>query len=516
MNKKNQWHYIALSIILVIAIFFRFMKLSTLPYGMSSLEAKTALSSMQALKHPDHLLSLSRDHDNNIIYGTMQHASISILGTNPLGARLPSAILGIILVWLVYYFVNRFFHHKAALWAMLAVAINFSAVHFSRLAISANLVPVLSIISLILFYEIFINETKNKKYYIALVLLNIISIYLYTQFAWLIMAEIIGIIYKLWKNKDDRRAKRFIILIAIMIVAIATKIIANSGDNGIISTIISGTFLDSKINGGNPLTSLIGSVYHSISIFLISGDSNTEFNISKLATFNTFFTIGLILGLIYIIKNKKYPLYYQSLIVLIVGLIMASFNPVNSTSMLRLNIFMPLMFAIVGIGVSTMQSFLKHKLNLKNNHIITPALLGACVILSVCLTFIQYFYNWNEDYSVANIYQSNSLTFMLKELPNSENSKFIVYDKSAPTSSYDFIIFGTKSNHSVQVINLDELASMDLNSTKDSTFYVLETNNSPIDQISTRIKQKYSEVKAESITDSTTGKVLYYKIKPGA
>ncbi len=93
------------------------------------------------------------------IYATVP--SVWLFGVNEFATRLPSAIAGIIAVYLVYLLCKKLFDSKVALFVAFSLAINPWHIHFSRGAWEANLALTLLLAGIWFFYQ----AVNEKKYF---------------------------------------------------------------------------------------------------------------------------------------------------------------------------------------------------------------------------------------------------------------------------------------------------------------------------------------------------------------
>ena len=153
----------ALTAILLLASLLRFGGLQARPDAwMHSCPPKCAdralLNSPPGLEHDEvahwlinrdilagnHSIYFAEAYGHEALYHYIQAGFGGLVGDHALGLRLPSAYLGVLLVAVSYALGRQMFSHRIGLWAAAFLAVLFWPVFFSRLALRAISLPVLS------------------------------------------------------------------------------------------------------------------------------------------------------------------------------------------------------------------------------------------------------------------------------------------------------------------------------------------------------------------------------------
>ncbi|MEA5510378.1 glycosyltransferase family 39 protein [Crocosphaera sp. UHCC 0190] len=198
-----------LPIILILALLLRVMFLGTIPNGFFTDEASNAYDAYSILhtlrdQYGEFLpwyFKSANDYREGL-YMYLMVPFIKVFGLNPFGARITSAILGTLTVFIVYHLGKEIFNQRIGLLSALFLAILPWHIHFSRTTFRAILLPCLFSLSLLFFVKSF----KQPKWLILSSLMLGISIYTYNSarvFIPLFMLGL-GVIYweHLWKNKN--------------------------------------------------------------------------------------------------------------------------------------------------------------------------------------------------------------------------------------------------------------------------------------------------------------------------
>jgi len=167
--KKFLIHY-SLFIILVTAAFLRLWRLGSVPPSLTSDEAALGYNAYSILK-------TGRDEYGQILpiifksfgdykpglYVYSDTPFVAVLGLNEFSTRLPSALAGVIAVWLIYKIVVKFSaeqkDHRLGLIAAFLLAVTPWHIHFSRGAWEVNLALTLTLAGIYFFLKS-LEETK--------------------------------------------------------------------------------------------------------------------------------------------------------------------------------------------------------------------------------------------------------------------------------------------------------------------------------------------------------------------
>lgn len=141
-------------------------------------------------------------HDHPVLFFILQHFTIKMFGENMFALRLPSALLGIIAVFLIYLVAEKMLNKKAALLAAALLAVQSYHIWVSRLGIQDGLVITLSL--LIWWLWLMAVEKKDWRWWCAWG--SVLGLGVIAKYTILIIVPILlahALIYKhyVWKNK---------------------------------------------------------------------------------------------------------------------------------------------------------------------------------------------------------------------------------------------------------------------------------------------------------------------------
>lgn len=208
MLKSLKISHFYLPIILVLALILRVLFLGTIPNGFFTDEASNAYDAYSILhtlrdQYGEFLpwyFKSANDYREGL-YMYLMVPFIKIFGLNPFGARITSAVIGTVTVFIVYHLAKEIFNQKTGLLSALFIAILPWHIHFSRITFRAILVPGLFCLSLLFFVKSF----KQPKWLVLSGALFAVSIYSYNSARVFVPLFLLGlaVIYweHLWKNR---------------------------------------------------------------------------------------------------------------------------------------------------------------------------------------------------------------------------------------------------------------------------------------------------------------------------
>ena len=171
-------------LILVLALVFRFWHLNSLPAGLNWDEISHGYNAYSILKTGKDQWGIKLPVFNFRAYGDypttlnlyLTIPFIQVFGLNALAIRLPAAILGLLFVVLVYFFVKYISQNTTtALFAMLLAAVSPWSLFPSRGVFQSNLSQLLFLLGLLLFYH----ALKKPKLFLLSLLSFGLSMYAY-------------------------------------------------------------------------------------------------------------------------------------------------------------------------------------------------------------------------------------------------------------------------------------------------------------------------------------------------
>lgn len=461
--------YVLLALIIIIASFLRLYNLSGNPPGLTWDEAALGYNAYSILK-------TGRDEYGQILpitlksfgdykpalYAYLDIPFIAILGLNELSVRLPSALLGIGTVILIYFLTLELFNKK---WLSLATAFLLSispyAIQFSRPAFEVNMALFLNVLGTYLF----ILGIRQRKLLIWSMVTFVLSILTYQASKMFVPLLFFTLLFSF---KDQLRESRFlktIIFLVISLILVILLITFVVGKSDRLATLnffayqrsqeeIKQILIENGLEIASPQFEVLHGewwaytrglverylIYFSPKMLFVEGDYNQRHRVPDLGVLYYFSAVLIPLGVIYFVT-----LGGKSVSFIFLWLLLAPLPAVLSRdliSMLRaLNMVVPLTI-LEAAGAY----YLLTQLKLRSRYVfIFGSLIIATVVTVNLIVFLdRYFIHAPKEYSqfwlsgYTNLFHAGGYT--------SENlskyNKVVVSD--AYGQPYIFYVFFTK------------------------------------------------------------------------
>jgi len=406
---------LGLGIVLVLAIFFRFWALSSVPPGLYSDEA---INGNQALAWPKKLF-YQENNGREGLFINLLAVSLRVFGPSITSLRIVPAFFGTLTVLGLYFLAKELFGKKNAIFSSFFLAISFWHINFSRIVFRAILTPFCLVYAFLFLTKGLKNESK-KDLVVGGIFFGL-GFYTYTayRFSVLILLVLFGAWYLIYKGKN--KTKDYFIYIAyclgssfLVALPIAVYFLLNP------------SYLFSRIAGisvftqAQPLLALSESLVKHLAMFNFAGDPNWRHNIANQPVL--FWPIGILFlfGLAYSLvelffafKNKKYVfgtaayalIIFWFFIMLLPGILTYEGIPHS----LRTIGALPPVFIFAGLGLSVLTAFFSKYLSFKNKQQKIIILFAAtCFIFSLVLSsFYRYFSVWGRNKETGSAFSKN-------------------------------------------------------------------------------------------------------------
>ncbi|MFH1346867.1 MAG: glycosyltransferase family 39 protein [Spirochaetota bacterium] len=312
MNKK----LIALTIILIIAAFFRLYNITDLPPGLypdEAMNGNNALESSWKIFYPE---NNGREGLFMNIQTIFLKAFMPFSGNTPEPwmLRFPSAIFGILTVLGIYFLTKELFSKNIALLSSFFLATSFWHINFSRIGFRAIMAPFF-LVWAVYFLLAALRKASNKfqvssfKFQAATGGL-FFGLGFYSYIAYRVMPLLITIIFFYYLYQHREHAKKLWAAISIYVIAafiialpIGIYFLKNPAD------FFGRTIQVSVGVSQSPIKNLITNTVKTLGMFNFIGDGNWRHNIAGAPEIflpvGILFIIGIILGFIAIFKKNK-------------------------------------------------------------------------------------------------------------------------------------------------------------------------------------------------------------------
>jgi 4-amino-4-deoxy-L-arabinose transferase-like glycosyltransferase len=398
--------------ILVLAAVLRLYALGSIPHGFTNDEAQDGLSARQAIEQGPRVF-YPENNGREGLYINLAIPLVATLGNTIWAMRLPSAVFGILTVWLTYLLGSEVFNRSVGLWSALFVATSTWHLFNSRLTNRANLAPFMLALALYLVFRAARRIRGGTSYFGWVLLAGAVyglGFHTYTSFRvtpvfmaamgiyCFLRARAEGVIRRFWLG-----ASSFTIAAAAIIAPLAHYY---WGHPEMFSKRAAQVSVWSQPNAG---WRVVENCWAVAQMFFLRGDTDWKNNIAGerelFLPVAILFAAGVAVALRAVIRGysgreKRTFGYVLILVWLVVGAA-PSVLTVDRVHALRASLMIPPVFLLAAIGAQRGYAWLEQR---------TPSTLrvalSICFVAAICIEPAQtYFRNWAADPHVAHDFE---------------------------------------------------------------------------------------------------------------
>ena len=416
----------------ILASVMRLYDLNTIPPGLWYDEAINGLDALDVLKNGARVFFMTEGHPREPLMIHIIALLFIVFPANAITLRLASAILGILTIPLLYYFVRITTRD-----AVLAIVSSFFLatirwhVHFSRVSFRTILVaPVMLLLFVYLFKAL--NEPRKKRRQLYSILAGWwLGLGMYTYLAFRLVPGILLSFFGyvlLTKHLKSKHLVNIILTILVVAIIISLPMIIDftihpehfSGRVGEV------TLFDKGFS--QAIQSLIGNAIDVALMFSFKGDHVPKHNIPLKPVFDPltsfFFYVGIIIALYYSIK-KRDP-FFTLVLLWLFWILLASVFSFGAPNILRTLGVTPAIAILLALGLLKAFTFSRRYISPR----LAWLLLGLILVVFMGVQMRQYFHTWYRDSASWRDFNSNivDLVDTISSIPENQYRIFIPAD----------------------------------------------------------------------------------------
>lgn len=498
---------LVLFLILAIAVFFRFYKITATPPGLYPDEAANGVNALTANRDHHWKLYYPENNGREGLFINIQSLSLKIFGAQLWALRIVSGIFGVLTVLGLFFLTRLLWGNATALVTSYLVAVSFWPVNFSRIGFRAVM---LSFILVWAFYFLWLGLLKKRKWLVFLAGLTY-GIGFHTYISWRLSPLLIILIFlTLMLVKHPMFNRKFILksLVVFGLGAFITMSPLLIYYFGHPSDFMGRAAQVSIFNSPSPVQALGESAIKTLGMFNFYGDGNWRHNLAGRPELFWPLGLGFLIGLWVTVKNIRSPNYkllianYFLFFWLLVMLLPNFLAPEGAPHALRALGAMPAVFILAAVGLVWLYRRFFSKLK-------KAGLWAFLFLLFVGVWEAKtYFVAWAQRPEVASNFDQR-LADIGRYLQTADSqTKFVVVNengsliKNIPIQAQP-IIFLNFNNDSVKYLRPEDLDKLPSNL---ADAKIILTRDEPV--VADAIAQKYPQ--AELIKEKT---FRYFKIK---
>jgi 4-amino-4-deoxy-L-arabinose transferase-like glycosyltransferase len=440
MSKKNLF----LFLVLLVALFFRFYNLTSIPPGLYPDEAMNGNNALEVLATKNFKVYYEENNGREGLFINIQALFLALIQKNePYVLRLPSAIFGFLTVLGIYFFVLELFkniknyklekinekeeiknskikfNEKVALLSAFFLATSFWHINFSRIGFRAILAPFFLVWAL---YLILKSLNNNYQKILAFFAGIFFGLGFYTYIAYRVMILIfIPILWFYFKEaKLKNKLKEFYlakIVFVLGMVLIALPIgwyyLNNPED------FFGRTSQISVFNSSSPIKDLILNIFKTLFMFNFVGDFNWRHNLSGNPELDVLVGVLFVVGILILLKNRSNS-EIQFINYILFGWFFLAMLPVvisNEGIPHALRAILMVIPAVIFAAIAGI--IIYEKLILLKNKKTINIIFGIFLVVVFLNTYYAYFVLWANNKNTYDAFSSNyvELGKILNSLP---------------------------------------------------------------------------------------------------
>ena len=353
-------------VILIVAGFFRFSQLETIPPGLYPDEAMNGNNALQAIATQDYKVFYPENNGREGLFINLQPLSVSWFGNTPWALRVVSALIGVLTVWGLFFLTRALLNWQIAAFSSFFMAISFWHVNFSRIGFRAIMAPMILVWGFYFLWQ----GLHNSRWGYFFVSGIIWGLGFYTYIAYRIMPVVLAItlVGYFWAVRNQFSHHRYTftrrrLIIGLTLFAVTATLVAlplvlyfQAHPDDFVGRVNA----TSVFSAPNPAKQILINGLQTLGMFNFHGDGNWRHNISNEPIL--FWPIGVlflagflrsILRIIKIYRTHQHPAPVQLLLLswFFVGLAPTVLSNEGLPHALRALIVSPVVFIFAGKGL---------------------------------------------------------------------------------------------------------------------------------------------------------------------
>lgn len=445
MTKKKEELVILLAI-LIIATFFRFYNLNSVPplYHDEAMNGNDVIQAMDSGTYPQVFYPNNSGREGLFI--NIQGLFVKMFGHKPWSLRAVSSIFGVLTVWGLYLLAKKVFDHNIAALSSFFLAISFWHVNFSHLGFRAIMLPFILVFEFYFLWRAF--ESKKIRDFIVTGVFAGLGLHTYISYrvSFLVVAFVFLASWFYVKKSplaltgrpNKWLLKGFAVLVVTTIIVASPlllyflahpdEFISHKTDVSIWGT-------------AQPLYNLFKNLVKTFGMFNFNGDFIWRHNISRspqlVLPIGILFIIGFIKELIYWlkIKNEHFSPTHALLFSWFFVMLLPGFFSVPAPHALRTIGVIPVVMIFAGMGLWWLYDKFYNKLTIMTDHnrgkLLSRTILIVFLISLTLIEFWRYQIVWGQSIKVYNDFKREyvNIADFVKTMPV-DIPKYIVVNVS--------------------------------------------------------------------------------------
>ena len=494
-------------LILVVATFFRFYKITETPPGLYPDEAANGVNALDALSTGRFKVFYPENNGREGLFMNIQALSVNVFGAQPWALRVVSGVFGTLTVLGLFFLTRLLWSDRIALLASYLMAVSFWPVNFSRIGFRAIMLPFILVWA---FYFLWKGLIDKKLSWLAIAGL-IYGVGFHTYISWRVSPLLIVLFFLiLLFNREYKKSfviKSLLVLIVFSILAASPLLLyylKNPAD------FLGRAAQVSIFNMSSPITALTESTIKTLSMFNIYGDGNWRHNLAGRPELFWPIGLGFLIGLI---ATARHRMSYKHIFLigwLLVMLLPNFLAPEGAPHALRALGALPAVFIFSALGLNAIyeksqrhfnRALLEPKNDPRFNQIkrIKKELSLLAILLLIFIGVWEgrtYFVVWGDKLEVMNNFEQRltDIGNYLKNLPPDTKKIVVVNENGSIIKNVSIqaqpIMFLNYADTSITYIKGEDLGAL-ADNLENTIIIPTKTDNEVINKLTQKYPQAH-------------------------
>ncbi|MCP4536115.1 MAG: hypothetical protein GY832_03120 [Chloroflexi bacterium] len=406
---------VLLTMLLLVAAFFRFYRPDVVPPGPSHDELRM-MQLGELIVNGERPIHWTISYSAEPLFMYLLALVMPVLGFTPFGARVVTRFAGLLLIPVVHRLARRLFGRRVALVTSGVLALTWWPIFFSRVALRGITLPLVFTGAVYCLWRGLDLDGTEGTCHVGVV-----------RWGWLAAGG--GLMGLTWYTFTAARGLCILLPIILAYLALLRLVPVKQLGRvalvtlGLASLIAAPFVYDIKVNPGAPESRIeqlspiieelsagnavpfVRQATATLGMFVLTGDPNWRYNISNRPTFDPLLGTMAVLGFLLCIVHWKQPRYFTLLLWLMLGWASSMLTP-EAPSFVRGIGALPPAVMIAGVGVVALWDWIIAHVDRRVTQAI-PVLLTLILALNGLLTFHNLFTVWPVQAQVREIYQAS-------------------------------------------------------------------------------------------------------------
>ncbi|MDP3057225.1 MAG: glycosyltransferase family 39 protein [bacterium] len=460
-------NFLTITIIILIAAFFRLWQITQLPGGLFPDEAANGLD-INSILQGDRSPFFERGNGREGLFFYLLAFSVELFGRGPWQHHIVSALIGVAEVIVLFFLARRMFNFKTASLAAFFMAVSTWHITLSRTAFRAIMVPLFT--TLVFYYIVRFIQSRDdrQKIYSAIMAGAFFALGFYTYIAYRMMIVILPALFAILiyvKYKSSRQLYETILSYKKYLIISAVSFLVFFAPLGYYFYTHPGSFVGrsgqvsvftASLNHGDLVGTILTVAEKTAWSFFTEGDLNWRHNVSGMPFLPPAVSIFFLIGLIYALWRSAKYIYHKTdfrdgKYIILIFWFFAMLVPELTTAEgiphgLRLIGVMPVVFIFPAIILAKIINYALNKFKNNSNAIsLATFALAFYIAMLTAGAFNAYFVYYANSPEAYYAYRSDLTS--VSDYLNQRNDKIKTYLSLDKFSEQTVLYFTTLTNN---------------------------------------------------------------------